>query len=89
MTGRILSVYTITMKTLDDTVGAQLRSLRLRHGWFVTEVAKKVGVSRIHMSMCEHGRRVPGRKLLEKLADLYGVSVARLWQKVRNAPEGS
>lgn len=76
------------MKTLDDTVGAQLRDLRLRRGWFVTEVAKRVGVSRIHMSMCENGRRVPGRKLLEKLADLYGVSVVRFWQAVKIPPEG-
>ena len=61
-----------------DTVGANIRGLRELSGWSQRELAEKLGVTRSAVSLYESGRAYPKMTILEKMAFVFGVSVADL-----------
>lgn len=59
-------------------LGARLRSLRVRQGSSLTEVARAAGVSRRYLTEAEAGRANPSALVLARLAEALGVSPADL-----------
>ena len=53
----------------------RFRDARIQSGKSLAEAAEELLVSKTTLSNWESGRRVPSVEALEKLADLYGVSV--------------
>ncbi|MFH0703205.1 MAG: helix-turn-helix transcriptional regulator [bacterium] len=59
--------------------GEYIKKLRENRGLSLREVEKKVGVSYAYISQVEKGERnIPSLKILEKLAEAYGVSISSL-----------
>ena len=52
-----------------------IRQLRQERGWTQEQVARRVGVAQGTVSQWEHGNRRPYRRNLQRLADLFGVSI--------------
>lgn len=53
----------------------RLIELRKNKKWYQTDVAEKIGVARATYGAYEQGNRQPDFETLERLADLYNVSV--------------
>lgn len=53
----------------------RFRDARIQSGKNLAEAAEELFVSKTTLSNWESGRRVPSVEAIEKLADLYGVSV--------------
>jgi transcriptional regulator with XRE-family HTH domain len=58
--------------------GALIRELRLRRNLRQDDVAARAGISPTQLSRIETGKHQPGRKTLERLAPILGVSAAYL-----------
>lgn len=52
-------------------VGTTIRGFRSRDGMTQAELAKKLNIRQSHISQMEHGKRVIGKKLAQKLAKLF------------------
>ena len=63
---------------MSDVVARNIRQLRELEGWSQETLAKKLGCTRSAVSYYESGRISPKMAMLEKLAALFGVSVADL-----------
>jgi len=62
-----------------NELGGRIRELRDRHDISLREFARKLGdVSPAHISDIENGRRNPSEDLLQKIAQVLGVSVEEL-----------
>ena len=61
-----------------DAVAKNIRSLRKLEGWSQERLAEKLGCTRQAVCMYEAGEISPKMAMLEKLAALFGVSVADL-----------
>ncbi len=48
--------------------GKQLRAVRKKQGLTVQMVASACGTSRSYITLIENGRRLPGKKMLSKIA---------------------
>lgn len=59
----------------NDTLARIIKSLRESNGWYQKDVADKLNVKSNTLSGYENGTRSPDPEMLEKIADLYGVSV--------------
>lgn len=57
-----------------------LKKLRIRRGLTQAELAERLGVGKSTISMYEVGAREPDFKMLEVIADFFGVSVPSLLQ---------
>ncbi|MCL6446418.1 MAG: helix-turn-helix domain-containing protein [Alicyclobacillus sp.] len=68
-----------TAQFVDDAdvnvVGRQIRFLRTTHGWTQEELGKRLGFSKVAICSYKHGVRVPSVEVLNKLADVFGVTV--------------
>lgn len=53
--------------------GEQLRQERKKQGLTVAMIAKACGTSRSYITLIENGRRLPGKKILPKLADVLQI----------------
>lgn len=62
----------------------KLIELRKNKKWYQTDVAEKIGVARATYGAYEQGNRQPDFDTLERLADLYGVSVDYLLGRTDN-----
>lgn len=60
---------------MDDTFGKRLKSLRLNKNLQQKEAAIELGMSHTGYSSYENDSRMPGLKMLIKLADYYSVSI--------------
>ena len=58
-----------------NVLGKQIKMLRTIRGWTQEEFGKRLGVSKVTVSSYEHGLRVPNVEMLNKLADLFEVTV--------------
>ena len=56
----------------------KLSSLRRASGLTQAELAARLGISKSAVSMYERGNREPELELLEKMADVFGVSINTL-----------
>ena len=70
-------------------VNERLRSLRKEKHWTQEELAKRLGLSPSAVGMYERGEREPNLETLEKMADVFGVSLASLFEGVEKKPEPS
>jgi Predicted transcriptional regulators len=59
-----------------------LKLLRKRKGMLQDDVAKYLGLTRPAYSHYETGKRVPDGEMLEKLADLYEVTIDELMGRI-------
>ena len=59
-------------------VGRNIKGLRELEGWSQETLAEKLGVTRSAVSYYESGKIAPKMSVLEKIAALFGVSVAEL-----------
>ena len=57
-----------------NMIGEYLRDLRRRRGMSQQELALALGVSKQTISNWEVGRKVPRMKVVEKIANVFGVS---------------
>ncbi len=61
-----------------DTLGRRIKSLRTDKGLTQDELAKRLGIARTTLASWEVDRREPDYAMLQKLADIFEVSVDRL-----------
>ncbi|MFI6524558.1 helix-turn-helix domain-containing protein [Streptomyces uncialis] len=66
--------------------GAQVRSLRERHGWTQEDLADRMGYSSTHISSVETGRKSPTLRLSRRadLALRTGGMFERMWREIRH-----
>lgn len=55
-------------------LGKNLRSLRVKKGMTASVVANACGTSRSYITLIENGQRLPGKKLIPKIAASLKVS---------------
>jgi DNA-binding XRE family transcriptional regulator len=53
--------------------GALLKGLRYREGLSQIEFAKKLAISQTNLSAMENGKRIMGKELAKRVADLFGL----------------
>lgn len=68
------------MPTLQHQFGRKLRSLRLAHEWTQEELAERLAVSVNFLSYMERGIKAPSFPNLERIANVFEVSVAVLFE---------
>ena len=56
-------------------IGTLLRKRRVQLGLSQTELAARLGMSRTHLSLIEHGHKLPHIKLVAALADALGIEI--------------
>ena len=59
---------------LAEVIGKRIAAARTRQGWNQTELAKRLGKPRQHLSVIEQGKQQPRGELLVQLAETLGVS---------------
>ena len=59
-------------------LAANMKRLRLSHGYSQTELARRLHVNRSVLAQCESGQRCPNLATVYQLAQLYGISVENL-----------
>lgn len=68
---------------MDDDTASPLRALRDQRGWLQEDTAARLGLDRRTYSAYETGRRPPPADVLSHVADLYGLSPAKLGELTR------
>jgi len=56
-------------------IGETIRTLRKERGWTQEDLARRIGMSRKHISYYENEHVLPSEKTLSKLADIFGIKV--------------
>lgn len=56
-------------------IGETIRTLRKERGWTQEDLARRIGMSRKHISYYENARVFPSEKTLSQLADVFGIEV--------------
>jgi transcriptional regulator with XRE-family HTH domain len=83
---------------LRQQFGRNLRSLRLSKDWTQEELAERLGTSVNFLSYVERGLKAPSFDSLEKIAKIFRISVAglfeipstiRIGERVRRSTHGS
>lgn len=64
-----------------------IKNLREQAGWTQAELAKMVGVTEKYISAMENGKRTPGRVLVLKLAEAFGVDERNVRFGERKEPQ--
>lgn len=54
--------------------GVLLKGLRYREGLSQIEFAKKISISQTNLSAMENGRRIIGKELAKRIADIFGLN---------------
>ena len=68
-------------------IGQKLAKLRQQKGLTLNDVAKKVGISAVYISLLERGlRKNPSKEVLKRLVSLYGVSETSLLKPGSSSP---
>ena len=70
-----------------DTLPQRLRMLRRQAHKTLADVADGAGISLSYLSDVERGRTLPALYTLERIADVFGLSIGELLVNVRIAPE--
>ena len=66
---------------MGKTVGTKIKELREASGMTQTELAEKISVSKSVISAYEKGIRNPSNKILQLIADTFGVSLLSFFEK--------
>src|SRR3954452_15801687 len=64
-----------------DNLGSRLKSVRLKAGWTLRELARKAGVSPSFVSQIENGKSQPSVATLYVFAQLLDVSIDELFDQ--------
>lgn len=67
---------------IHERVGERLRALRQKKGWKLEYVEAHAGLDKAHLSRIETGKIEPTLRILEILAESYGVSMAELFREI-------
>lgn len=59
-------------------IGRRMYELRIKKGYSLRELGKRLNIAHSHLSMIENGKKKPNLELLEATAKIYDVSVAFL-----------
>lgn len=59
-------------------MGKRIRALRLKRGWTQQQMADRLGLSRVHISDLENGKREAGLIVLQILATGFDLTLAKL-----------
>lgn len=65
-----------------DVFGRMIRRLRLSQGWTITELARRSGVNKNHLSMLELGKNTPSLYMLFTLAELFHVEASDMVREI-------
>lgn len=60
---------------LKTHIGETIRTLRKERGWTQEDLARRIGMSRKHISYYENAHVLPSEKTLSKLANVFGIKV--------------
>ncbi len=71
----------ICMSDTENIRGKRIREIRKARGWSSDKLAEKVGTAGAYIREIELGKRRPSLKMLEKIAQALGVSVAELLEE--------
>lgn len=74
------------MEKLDKQIGEKLRDIRERKGFTMRQVAEIIDIDYSYISKIEKGK-IPSLDKLNKLCDLYGISVASLFGEEVKTPK--
>jgi XRE family transcriptional regulator of biofilm formation len=74
------------MENLDKEIGLKLKKIRESKGLSVREVAERIDVHFTYISKIERGQ-IPSVEKLNKLCNLYGISLPELFGKNIDVPE--
>lgn len=69
--GRHTRPWSIRERLVTEAIGAEVRRLREAKGWPVSELAKRLCCSQVHVTYLENGRRAVWIALLWDLADVF------------------
>lgn len=58
--------------------GEKLRTLRMRQGWSMAQLAPTLGVTRAYIGRMERGEKMPNAAMILKIADVFNVSLDHL-----------
>ncbi|ORJ52901.1 hypothetical protein LBR_12380 [Levilactobacillus brevis] len=64
--------------TAENEISKQIKSLRSKMGWSQSQLADKLNVSKQSVSNWETGLKTPRMGALQKMSDLFGVSIGRI-----------
>ncbi len=62
-------------------MGAKIKELREKSGMTQTELAERLDLSKSVVSAYEKGIRNPSHKVLEQIADIFGVSLVSFFER--------
>lgn len=62
----------LRLEGLPETLRAELKTARLKHGWSQLELGKRVGLPQVHISGIETGKTVPRYDTLLDLVRVLG-----------------
>jgi transcriptional regulator with XRE-family HTH domain len=66
------------LETIEQRIGARIRTERESRGWSLSELADKAAVSRAMIFKVERGESSPTANLLSKLSGAFGLSISTL-----------
>ena len=58
--------------------GKRIRQLRTKRGWTQVYLAEHTGLGSVYISQLEHGKKEPGLRTVEILADSFEISPSQL-----------
>lgn len=62
--------------------GRRLKAMRVKIGVSSRHIGRETGITSGHMSHLESGKSCPSSQKLERLADVFGVTMDELWRGV-------
>ena len=74
---------------INELIGERISQARARHGWNQSELARRLGKPRQHLSQIEQGKQQPRAELLIELATVLGVSTDYLLGRVHDETPAS
>ncbi|MCT3566522.1 XRE family transcriptional regulator [Levilactobacillus brevis] len=73
--------------TSENEISKQIKSLRSKMGWSQSQLADKLNVSKQSVSNWETGLKTPRMGALQKMSDLFGVSIGRITDGETNSSD--
>lgn len=70
----------------ENEIGKQIKILRSQRGWSQAQLADKLNVSKQSVSNWETGLKVPRMGALQKMSDLFRVSIGRITDGEKMVP---
>jgi transcriptional regulator with XRE-family HTH domain len=72
---------------INELIGERIAHARTKRGWNQSELARRVGKPRQHLSLIEQGKQQPRAELLVDFATVLGVSTDYLLGRTQEEPQ--